>query len=73
MKVMENGKRIIPDIPLAEIASYSSKRLDLLPKEYKRFENPHTYKIGVSKKLFDLRSHLVDQHKKQKSESTYPD
>lgn len=73
VKVMENGKRVLPPATLAEIASYSSKRLDLLPKEYKRFENPHTYKVGVSKKLLELRNHLVDQHKKQKSESASSD
>ncbi len=73
VKVMENGKRLLPPISLAEIASYGRNRLDLLPREYKRFENPHIYKIGISKKLLDLRNHLVDQHKKQKNESTYPD
>ena len=70
---MESGRRLLPSDFLADIASYGRKRLDLLPREYKRFENPHTYKIGVSTKLLDLRNRLVDTHKNKKNESTYPD
>lgn len=73
VKVMENGKRLGPARSLAEIASYNKKRLGLLPEEYKRFENAHVYKIGVSRKLLDLRNGLVDAHRKQKNEGAFND
>lgn len=65
-KVMGNGKRLLPAAPLSEIRAYACERLGLLPAEYKRFENPHVYKVGISKKLSDLRNNLVALHKRVK-------
>jgi nicotinate phosphoribosyltransferase len=61
-KVMENGKRFAAAPSLPEIAAYARERLHLLPAEYKRFENPHVYKVGISEKLMILRNNLRDQH-----------
>jgi nicotinate phosphoribosyltransferase len=63
-KVMENGERVNKPKTLAEIAEYSINRLRRLPEEYKRFDNPHIYKIGISKKLETERNRLVDEFKK---------
>jgi nicotinate phosphoribosyltransferase len=63
-KVMQNGKRLSPKPSLPDITDYAAERLSLLPKEYKRFENPHMYKVGVSKKLLELRDQLKDHYKK---------
>jgi nicotinate phosphoribosyltransferase len=68
-KVMSNGKRISSPPSLKSIADYAKKKLSLLPSEYKRFENPHLYKVGLSKKLLDLRENLRHQYKKLKGES----
>ena len=57
-QVMKNGQWTQPGRNLEEIATYAQHRLSLLPAEHKRFENPHTYKIGLSKKLFQLRNDL---------------
>ncbi len=65
-KVMENGKRSCPSKSLEEIAQYSQKRLALLPEEYKRFNNPHIYKVGLSSELSDKRNELIQSHKKLK-------
>ncbi len=67
--VMEHGKRLSQPPALHEIAAYAAGRLALLPEEYKRFENPHTYKTGISKKLMEMRNHLRNQHKTGKNES----
>lgn len=61
-KVMGNGKRLLPVPSLQDIAGYAKKRLALLPAEYKRFENPHIYKVGINKKLMELRNNLAGQH-----------
>lgn len=61
--VMEDGKKIIPDYSLKEIADYSASRLELLPNECKRFDNPHIYKVGISTRLKDERDRLIALHK----------
>ena len=53
--VMEQGDPLQPPPSLAELAAYCRSRLALLPAEYKRFENPHRYKVGLSKRLLQLR------------------
>ncbi|MDY0202014.1 MAG: nicotinate phosphoribosyltransferase [Tenuifilaceae bacterium] len=62
-KVMESGRRIIPSQPLSETYLYSSKRLSHLPDEYKRFNNPHIYKVGISEQLRKQRDALIISHK----------
>lgn len=62
-KVMENGQRLKPQLPLLEIAQYSRERLNLLPDEYKRFDYPHIYKIGLSDDLLSERDRLIGEHK----------
>src|SRR5262249_53936827 len=42
-KVMEDGRSLLPQLSLKEIAAYGRQRLALLPAEFRRFENPHTY------------------------------
>jgi len=60
-KVMERGRVIMERKKPAEIAEYVRARLRQLPDEHMRFENPHVYKVGISKKLLDLRSGMVDE------------
>ncbi|TPE46262.1 nicotinate phosphoribosyltransferase [Pontibacter mangrovi] len=57
-KVMENGQRTAAPPALAETAAYAQKRLRQLPEEYKRLENPHLYKVGISPQLWELREQL---------------
>ncbi len=58
--VMRDGERLI-DIPTpTDSAAFARERLDRLPEEHKRFANPHTYKVGASKGLLDLRSSLYN-------------
>ncbi len=56
--VMKDGKRIGAAPSIAEIAAYTLQRLAQLPREYKRFENPHIYKVGISINLKTLRDDL---------------
>lgn len=61
---MENGKRLFPEKSLEEIAAFSEQRLKELPSSYKRFENPHIYKVGMSKNLKEERAILIRKYKK---------
>lgn len=58
-KVFENGEILLKNKPVSEIAEYAKERLNKLPDEHKRFENPHIYKIGISLKLMNLRNELI--------------
>ncbi|EGV42075.1 nicotinate phosphoribosyltransferase [Bizionia argentinensis JUB59] len=62
-KVMVNGAKVNPPRTVQEIANYSQSRLEKLPEEYKRFQNAHIYKIGLSNKLKKERDILVAKHK----------
>lgn len=63
-QVMKNGNRSGDRKSLNEIALYSRQRLELLPDEYKRFDNPHIYRIGISPVLQSERDRLINEYKK---------
>jgi nicotinate phosphoribosyltransferase len=60
---MKNGKRLMDPIPVTDTRKYCQTRLQHLTDEYKRFENPHIYKVGISKALKDQRDQLIAQHR----------
>ena len=43
----------------AQIRAYCKEQLDTLWDEVKRFENPHTYYVDLSQKLFDIKQELL--------------
>ncbi|HBX65166.1 MAG: nicotinate phosphoribosyltransferase [Balneola sp.] len=61
-KMVENGKITIDPPSIKESADYAKKRLSKLNDEHKRFDNPHVYKVGVSKKLRELKDQLVQNN-----------
>jgi nicotinate phosphoribosyltransferase len=66
-KVMEKGRRLNAPLSVQEIAGYCKKRLHELPDEYKRFEYPHIYKIGISDRLKAERDRLIVEHRGTKA------
>ncbi len=62
--VMSDGKRVHPEKSLPEIAAFSKQQVSALPDEYKRFDNPHIYKVGISTRLKEERDTLIEEHKK---------
>ena len=66
-KMMEKGKALHQVKHPAESYEYLKKRLKRLPGEYKRFENPHIYKVGLSTKLNEMRNTLVRNFRQRKS------
>jgi nicotinate phosphoribosyltransferase len=61
--VMQKGQIKNTRSDLSEIAGYVQAQLKKLPDEYKRFENPHIYKVGISTKLKDQRNELIEKHR----------
>jgi nicotinate phosphoribosyltransferase len=62
--VMENGENKLEHKSLQEIAEYSKNRLAELSIEYKRFNNPHIYKVGITEALKAERDKLIASYQK---------
>lgn len=67
--VFDNGRRLGVQRSISEIKEYSQKRLAQLPSEYKRFDNPHLYKVGLSKRLLEERNVLKEKYLQSYSET----
>jgi nicotinate phosphoribosyltransferase len=59
-EIVRNGELVYTFPTLVETGAWGAQRFSLLYGEHKRFANPHTYHIGVSRELFDLRRSLID-------------
>lgn len=55
---------LVYDAPsLDEIKAYTKAQLDNLWEEIKRFENPHTYYVDLSQRLWDEKTSLIERLK----------
>lgn len=61
--VFLNGE-LVYDLPtLPEIKAYCRQQIHTLWDEVKRFENPHTYYVDLSQKLWDVKRSLLEDAK----------
>lgn len=60
-KIVEDGERLTAPKELDEIVRFSQDQLSKLPIEFKRFENPHIYKVGLSDTLKQQRDQMIDR------------
>ncbi|WP_143315628.1 nicotinate phosphoribosyltransferase [Clostridium sp. HBUAS56017] len=59
--------KLVYDIPsLDEIKAHAKEQLANTWDEIKRFENPHTYYVDLSKKLWDVKNELIEKLKENK-------
>lgn len=58
-----NGKCKYNKKSVMEVRDYVQSELDTLWEEYKRILNPQTYKVDLSKKLWDLKVKMIDSKK----------
>lgn len=64
VKYIENGKLTV-DLPdVNEIRCYCKNQLQTLWDEVTRFENPHTYYVDLSHKLWDIKNELLNKARK---------
>lgn len=57
--VFKNGECVYECPGIGEIVSYCREQTDLLWDEVKRFENPHTYYVDLSRKLYEIKNILL--------------
>ncbi len=64
VKYIENGELIETLPSVNEIREYCSSQLRTLWDEVTRFENPHTYYVDLSQKLWDVKNTLLNKARK---------
>ena len=57
--IFKNGECVYESPSIKEIAAYCREQVDLLWDEVKRFENPHTYYVDLSQKLYEIKNILL--------------
>ena len=57
--IFQNGKLVYTCPTLKEIRDYCLKQVDTLWDEIKRFDNPQTYFVDLSQKLWDIKYDLL--------------
>lgn len=60
MSVIKDGQLQIHPPSVKEISEYKKERFNKLNPEFKRFDNPHIYKVGISTKLMETRDNLLN-------------
>jgi len=63
--IIRDGELVGKIATIEEAASYAKKRLAYLAAEYRRFEFPHEYKVGITRRLMNLQRKLLEQHKRK--------
>tara|TARA_Y100001935_G_C17311810_1_gene517328 strand:+ start:29677 stop:31086 length:1410 start_codon:yes stop_codon:yes gene_type:complete len=63
-EVVRKGEVIISIPSATESAAYAAKQITRLNAEHKRFDNPHVYKVGISKPLANLRDRIINERSK---------
>ena len=57
--IFKNGKLVYQLPTLDEIKAYCAEQVDTLWDEVKRFDNPHTFYVDLSQKLWDIKYDLL--------------
>jgi len=57
--VFQNGELVYQQPSLQEIQKYCMEQVDTLWDEVKRFENPHTFYVDLSQRLWDIKQSLL--------------
>ncbi len=62
VKIFEKGQCCYNNPDIRDIKSYCNEQVDTLWDEVKRFENPHTYYVDLSQKLWSEKQKLLDEY-----------
>ena len=60
--IFKNGELVYKCPTLEEIRTYCLEQVDMLWDEVKRFDNPHTYYVDLSQKLWDIKYGLLKKN-----------
>ena len=60
--IFKNGVCVHENRTTDEIRDYAKEQVSHLYPEIRRFDNPHKYYVDLSKKLYDLKEQLIEEH-----------
>ncbi|MCQ2418930.1 MAG: nicotinate phosphoribosyltransferase [Clostridia bacterium] len=60
--IFKNGELVYQTPDLNEVRAYCLAQVDSLWDEVKRFDNPHTYYVDLSQKLYDVKFNLLKEN-----------
>ena len=61
--MFRGGELVYKRPALQEIQRYCLEQVDTLWDEVKRFENPHTYYVDLSQRLWDIKQALLRKNR----------
>lgn len=61
VKIFDKGRQVYKSPDIQSIKSYCKRQIDTLWDELLRFENPHSYYVDLSQKLWDLKQNLLNE------------
>ena len=67
--VFLDGKQVYDPPSLEDTRRRAAQDINSLEEEYKRFANPHIYKVSLSDKLYRIKKRLLDYHNEQNHHS----
>ncbi len=62
VKIFDKGESCYQSPDIKDIKAYCNEQVDTLWDEVKRFENPHTYYVDLSEKLWLEKQRLLDEY-----------
>ena len=62
VKIFDKGECIYESPDIEDIKSYCRDQMNTLWDEVLRFENPHTYYVDLSQKLWDIKNNLLKKY-----------
>ncbi len=63
--IFQNGELVYECPDLQQIRAYCMEQVDSLWDEVKRFDNPHTYYVDLSQKLWEIKHSLLKSNSKR--------
>ena len=61
VKIFDKGRQVYTSPSVKEISKFRAEQVNSLWDEVTRFENPHTYYVDLSEKLWNLRDELLNE------------
>lgn len=61
-QIFDKGRCVYQSPSVAEIRKYCAEQIETLWPETRRFENPQEYYVDLSKKLWEVKNQLLEEH-----------
>lgn len=62
VQIFKEGKLVYDNPTVDEIKAYCQEQVGTLWPQMLRFDNPQTYYVDLSKKLYDIKQRLINEH-----------